>query len=94
MVSFDELIATLELNLKMEPLAYKKMDFEEFCAATISVYQLEAREDWDETATKAFGHFELEGNKVTSVDELAQVSKVNHICETNLGRVKQQSASR
>ena len=26
---------------KMEPLAYKKMDFEEFCAAALNVYQLE-----------------------------------------------------
>lgn len=49
------------------------MGFEEFCAAATSVYQLEAREDWDEIASKAFEHFEQEGNRAISIDELAQV---------------------
>lgn len=57
----------------MEPLSYKRMSFEEFCAATISVYQLEALEDWESIATKAFEHFEQEGNCTISVEELAQV---------------------
>lgn len=64
---------TIHTDLKMEPLAYRKTDFEEFCAATISVHQLEAREDWDEIANKAFKHFELEGNRVISLEEPAQV---------------------
>ncbi|KAL5738718.1 hypothetical protein ACOSP7_031479 [Xanthoceras sorbifolium] len=59
------------LNL-MEPLLYKKMAFEEFCAAAISVYQLEALEEWESIATTAFEHFEKEGNRVISVEELAQ----------------------
>lgn len=59
--------------MKMEPLAYKKMDFEEFCAAAISVYQLEAHEEWERIATTAFEHFEQEGNRVITVEELAQV---------------------
>ncbi|XP_031381975.1 CDPK-related kinase 4 [Punica granatum] len=61
-----------EILQVMEPLAYRKMGFEEFCAAAISVYQLEALDNWDEIATKAFEHFEHEGNRVISVDELAQ----------------------
>ncbi|KAK7350953.1 hypothetical protein VNO77_10039 [Canavalia gladiata] len=64
------------LNL-MEPLSYKKMDFEEFCAAAISVYQLEVHQEWDRIATTAFEYFEETGNRVISVEELAQ--------EMNLG---------
>lgn len=59
------------LNL-MEPLSYKKMDFEEFCAASISPYQLEALERWEDIASEAFQYFEQEGNRLTSVEELAQ----------------------
>ncbi|CAN1251060.1 CDPK-related kinase 4 [Linum perenne] len=55
-----------------EPLSYKKMGFEEFCAATISTYQLEALEGWEKKiARTAFEHFEEEGNRVISVQELA-----------------------
>ncbi|XP_051121271.1 CDPK-related kinase 6-like [Andrographis paniculata] len=61
----------------MEPLSYMRMDFEEFCAASISVYQLEALENWEEIASVAFQHFEVEGNHVISVEELAR--------ELNLG---------
>ena len=57
----------------MEPVAYKKMDFEEFCAAAISVYQLEVHPEWERIATTAFEHFEETGNRVISVEELAQV---------------------
>uniref|UniRef100_A0A5B7AT29 non-specific serine/threonine protein kinase n=1 Tax=Davidia involucrata TaxID=16924 RepID=A0A5B7AT29_DAVIN len=61
----------------MEPLSYKKMEFGEFCAAAISTYQLEALEGWENIASTAFEYFEQEGNRVTSVAELAQ--------EMNLG---------
>lgn len=64
------------LNM-MEPLAYKKMDFNEFSAAAISIYQLEALENWEDIASSGYQHFELEGNRVTSAAELAQ--------ELNLG---------
>jgi len=57
----------------MEPLAYRKMDFEEFCAAAISTYQLEAHERWEDIASAAFEHFEAEGNRLISVEELARV---------------------
>ncbi|KAJ4774462.1 Calcium-dependent protein kinase [Rhynchospora pubera] len=55
----------------LEPLSYRKMDFEEFCAATISPYQLEALQDWEHIATTAFEYFELEGNRVIKIEELA-----------------------
>lgn len=60
----------------MAPLAYRKMDFEEFCAAAISTYQLEALEGWEQIASTAFDHFELEGNRMISVEELARVCRV------------------
>ncbi|KAL6127290.1 hypothetical protein ACLB2K_075331 [Fragaria x ananassa] len=61
----------------MEPLSHKKLDFEEFCVAAISTYQLEALEGWEKIASTAFECFEREGNRVISVEELAQ--------EMNLG---------
>ncbi|KAG4940110.1 hypothetical protein JHK87_043981 [Glycine soja] len=67
----------LEIINTMEPLAYRKMDFEEFCAATISTHQLEAHEWWEDIASTAFEHFEREGNRLISVEELAR--------ELNLG---------
>ncbi|XP_022974330.1 CDPK-related kinase 6-like isoform X2 [Cucurbita maxima] len=63
----------------MEPLANKRMGFEEFCAAAISVYQLEAVAGWESIATRAFEYFEQEGNRVISVHELVQ--------EMNLGPI-------
>ncbi|KAJ0971077.1 hypothetical protein J5N97_019036 [Dioscorea zingiberensis] len=56
----------------LEPLANKRMNFEEFCAAAISPYQLEALESWEWIANTAFRYFEQEGNKVISIKELAQ----------------------
>lgn len=58
---------------QMEPLAFRKMDFEEFCAAAISTHQLEAIERWEQIASTGFQHFEQEGNRVISVEELARV---------------------
>lgn len=57
----------------MESLSRERMDFEEFCAAAISVYQLEAVSGWESIATRAFEYFEQEGNRVISVHELVQV---------------------
>ncbi|KAL6982150.1 Cyclin-dependent kinase 4, partial [Sarracenia purpurea var. burkii] len=56
----------------MAPLSYRKMDFEEFCAAAISTHQLEALEGWERIASTAFEHFEQEGNRIISVEELAR----------------------
>lgn len=59
------------LNM-LEPLSNRKMDFEEFCAAAISPYQVEALEGWEQMAVTAFEYFEREGNRVITVEELAQ----------------------
>lgn len=61
----------------MNLLAFKKINFEEFCAAATNVYQLEALDHWEEVARSAFAFFEQQGNRVISVEELAQ--------ELNLG---------
>jgi len=59
----------------MTPLSYRRMDFDEFCAAAISTYQLEAREGWEQIASTAFEYFEQEGNRIITVEELARVYK-------------------
>ncbi|KAG0453876.1 hypothetical protein HPP92_025180 [Vanilla planifolia] len=59
------------LNM-LEPLSIRRMNFEEFCAAAISPYQLEALEGWEQMAMTAFEYFEQDGNRVISVEELAQ----------------------
>ncbi|XP_019420104.1 PREDICTED: CDPK-related kinase 3-like [Lupinus angustifolius] len=61
----------LDIINTMEPLANRKMDFEEFCAAATSTYQLEALDKWEDIANNAFEHFEREGNRVISIEELA-----------------------
>ncbi|VVB03533.1 unnamed protein product [Arabis nemorensis] len=61
-----------EILHMMESLAYRKMYFEEFCAAAISIHQLEAVEAWDEIAAAGFQHFESEGNRVITIEELAR----------------------
>ncbi|KMS96318.1 hypothetical protein BVRB_000320 [Beta vulgaris subsp. vulgaris] len=67
----------VEVLTMMEPFYIKKMDFEEFCVAAISVYQVEALEDWDKIATTAFQYFDQEGNRRISVEDLTR--------EMNLG---------
>lgn len=52
---------------------YGKFDFEEFCAAAISVHQLEGTASWEEHARKGFELFEKEGNRPIMIDELASV---------------------
>nr|XP_043628740.1 CDPK-related kinase 6-like [Erigeron canadensis] len=66
----------LDILDTMKPLTYTRMTFEEFCAAAISPHQLEALEGWETIATTAFEFFELEGNRVISVDALAQEMNV------------------
>ncbi|XP_027071472.2 CDPK-related kinase 7-like [Coffea eugenioides] len=52
-------------------LQYKKMDFEEFCAAAISVHQLEGMESWEQHARRAYELFEKDGNRPIMIEELA-----------------------
>lgn len=71
--SIERLILICGYAVQLEPLAYGRMDFEEFCAAAVSPYQLEALEGWEQIASTAFEHFEREGNRVISIEELAHV---------------------
>ncbi|XP_057983135.1 CDPK-related kinase 1-like isoform X2 [Malania oleifera] len=52
-------------------LQYRKLDFEEFCAATISVYQLEGMESWEQHARRGYELFEKDGNRPIMIEELA-----------------------
>ncbi|CAJ1967792.1 unnamed protein product [Sphenostylis stenocarpa] len=52
-------------------IQYRKLDFEEFCAAAISVHQLEGVESWEQHARRAYELFEKEGNRAIMIEELA-----------------------
>ncbi|XP_068661465.1 CDPK-related kinase 1-like [Aristolochia californica] len=52
-------------------LQYKKLDFEEFCAATVSVHQMESLETWEQHARRAYEIFEKDGNRPIVIEELA-----------------------
>ncbi|CAI9104374.1 OLC1v1003032C1 [Oldenlandia corymbosa var. corymbosa] len=55
----------------LNALQYRKMDFEEFCAASVSVHQLEALGQWEQHARSAYEIFEKEGNRAIVIEELA-----------------------
>lgn len=55
----------------LNALQYRRMDFEEFCAAALSVHQIEALDHWEKRARYAFDLFEKDGNKAIVIDELA-----------------------
>ncbi|KAB1207121.1 CDPK-related protein kinase [Morella rubra] len=52
-------------------LQYRRMDFEEFCAAALSVHQLEALDRWEQHARCAYELFEKDGNRPIVIEELA-----------------------
>lgn len=52
-------------------LQFGKLDFEEFCAAAISVHQLEGMETWEKHARLAYELFENDGNRPIKIEELA-----------------------
>ncbi|XP_044506014.1 CDPK-related kinase 1-like [Mangifera indica] len=52
-------------------LQYRKLDFEEFCTAAISVHQLEGMETWEQHARHAYDLFEKDGNRPIMIEELA-----------------------
>ncbi|VFQ72276.1 unnamed protein product [Cuscuta campestris] len=54
-------------------LQYRKMDFEEFCAAAISVHQLEGIQSWEQHARHGYEFFEKDGNRPIVINELASV---------------------
>jgi Ca2+-binding EF-hand superfamily protein len=66
-------LINLHAAFQMESLSFKKMDFSEFCAAAISVHQLEGTDRWEYHARSAYEIFEKDGNRVISIEELARV---------------------
>jgi Ca2+-binding EF-hand superfamily protein len=59
--------------LQIGTIQYRKLDFEEFCAAAISVHQLEGMESWEQHARLAYELFEKDGNRPIMIEELASV---------------------
>lgn len=55
----------------LNALQYRRMDFEEFCTATLSVHQLEALDRWEQHARCAYDLFDKEGNRAIVIEELA-----------------------
>ncbi|KAI3777100.1 hypothetical protein L1987_46894 [Smallanthus sonchifolius] len=55
----------------LSALQYRGMDFEEFCAAAINIYQLEALDRWEQHARCAYEVFEKDGNRAIMIEELA-----------------------
>lgn len=55
----------------LNALQYRRMEFDEFCAAAISVHQLEALERWEQHARCAYELFDKEGNRAIMIEELA-----------------------
>ncbi|KAL3344539.1 hypothetical protein AABB24_023798 [Solanum stoloniferum] len=55
----------------LNALQYRRMDFEEFCSAALSVYQLEAFDQWEQHARCAYEIFEKDGNRAIVIEELA-----------------------
>ncbi|KAI3452048.1 hypothetical protein Pfo_008713 [Paulownia fortunei] len=55
----------------LNALQYRRMDFEEFCAGALSVYQLEALDRWEQHARCAYELFDKEGNRTIMIEELA-----------------------
>ncbi|XP_065044304.1 calcium/calmodulin-dependent serine/threonine-protein kinase 1-like isoform X2 [Musa acuminata AAA Group] len=61
-------------------LQYRKLDFEEFAAAAISVHQMEALDAWEQHARHGYEFFEKDGNRPIMIEELASVRiKYNHM---------------
>ncbi|XXG52840.1 hypothetical protein AAC387_Pa03g1047 [Persea americana] len=52
-------------------LPYRKLDFEEFAAAAISVHQLEGSDTWEQHARQAYEFFDKDGNRPIVIEELA-----------------------
>ncbi|WCJ33317.1 Calcium-dependent protein kinase (CDPK) family protein [Euphorbia peplus] len=55
----------------MSNLQYRKLDFAEFCAAAVSVHQLEGMDCWEQQARSAYDFFDKDGNRAIMIQELA-----------------------
>ncbi|XP_057437931.1 CDPK-related kinase 7-like [Lotus japonicus] len=61
----------LDYVTMISSIQYRKLDFEEFCAAAISVHQLEGMDTWEQHARRAYELFEKDGNRPIMIEELA-----------------------
>ncbi|PPS07296.1 hypothetical protein GOBAR_AA13350 [Gossypium barbadense] len=64
-----------EFLASLNALQYRRMDFDEFCAAALTVHQLEALDRWEQHARCAYEIFEKEGNRPIVIEELASIVK-------------------
>ncbi|KAI3665719.1 hypothetical protein L6452_44349 [Arctium lappa] len=55
----------------LNALQYRRMELDEFCAAAISVHQLEALDRWEQHARCAYEIFDKDGNRTIMIEELA-----------------------
>ncbi|KAL8554430.1 hypothetical protein ACS0TY_002576 [Phlomoides rotata] len=55
----------------LNALGYRKMYLEEFCAAALSVYQLEILDNWEQRTRSAYDIFDKDGNRTILIEELA-----------------------
>ncbi|KAL5673179.1 hypothetical protein ACJX0J_017485, partial [Zea mays] len=60
-----------DILVSLSALQYRRMDLHEFCAAVVSVHQLEALDRWEQHARSAYEYFEKEVNRAIVIDELA-----------------------
>ena len=58
---------------QISSLQYQKLDFEEFAAAAINVYQLEGMDCWQQRARHAYEFFDKDGNRPIMIQELVSV---------------------
>ncbi|RWW22731.1 hypothetical protein GW17_00013053 [Ensete ventricosum] len=61
----------LDFANMVSALQYRKLDFEEFAAAAISVHQMEALDTWEQHARNGYEFFEKDGNRPIMIEELA-----------------------
>lgn len=52
------------------------MYLEEFCAAALSVHQLEIVDNWEQRTRSAYDIFDQHGNRAILIEELASVSRI------------------
>ncbi|VVA38978.1 PREDICTED: CDPK-related [Prunus dulcis] len=60
-----------DLIASLNALQYRRTDFEEFCAAALSVHQLEALDHCKQHARCVYELFERDGNRAIVIEELA-----------------------
>lgn len=70
--------------MQVSSIQYRKLDFEEFCAAAIGVHQLEGMDSWEQHARRAYELFEKDGNRPIMIEELASVLL---LCNTPSGQL-------